>query len=287
MIYYATVHWNSDAWIDIQLSMLRKYTGNPYRVFAFLNGIDRKYYPRFDKVLDARERKHDVKLDRLAEAIMKEAEDSDWLIFIDGDAYPLQPVEEVLAPLLDDYPMVAIRRPENLGERQPHPSFCATTVGFWKQIKGTWAKGYQWINAMGNPDTDVGGELLGILERNNVTWCPLLRSNRINRHPVLFGVYAHFIYHHGAGFRAGASRQGYYDAGLYTIYKRWDARILNNIVPRRFLSRMRASLIHPEGRRKRRVHRALAAVKDEIFARIQSDPESVKQLFLSDEHDLA
>ncbi|MDX1479445.1 MAG: hypothetical protein R3301_17145, partial [Saprospiraceae bacterium] len=62
---------------------------------------------------------------------------------------------------------------------------------------------------------------------------------------------------------------------------------LNNIVPRRFLSRMRASLIHPEGRRKRRIHRALAPVKDDIFARIQSDPESVKQLFLSDEHHLA
>ncbi|MDX1409194.1 MAG: hypothetical protein R3330_13700, partial [Saprospiraceae bacterium] len=284
MIYYATVHWMTDRWIEIQDEMLKRYTGAPYRVFAFLNGISEEHHARFDVIEDEPIRPHDLKLDRLAMRIAEVGQDDDWLIFIDGDAFPLKPVRDTLGPLLETYPLVAVQRPENLGECQPHPCFCATTIGFWKRIGGTWAKGYTWINAMGNPDTDVGGELLGILERTGTRWLPLLRSNTVDLHPVFFGLYANFIYHHGSGFRQGASRQGYYEAGLYEIYKRLDARILNNLVPRKYLTQMRNSLVHPEGRRKRRIYKAMEPIEREIFAQIKTDPESVWRLGSPDEH---
>lgn len=277
MIYYATVHWKSTRWIDIQLAMISRYTQAPYKVYACLNVIDPAERNKFSIVLDTDEKDHAVKLDLLAERIVEDATDSDWIVFLDGDAFPLKPVHETVQKHLEKYPLVAVQRRENLGEKQPHPCFCATTVGFWKEIKGTWAIGHQWINAMGYPDTDVGGDLLGILERRGIEWLPLHRTNRINRHPVFFGIYADLVYHHGSGFRRGASRQGYFEAGLYTVYKRIDARILNNIVPRKYLKKMRDSMIHPEGRRKRRIYRALAPIDREIFEMIRRDPESVRE----------
>lgn len=285
MIYYATVHWQNDHWIDVQLAMLRKYTDIPFKIFASLNGIDKSQHSRFDYVLHSEIKSHEKKLNLLAEAIGQEADDDDWIIFIDGDAFPLKPVHQTLASLVEKHQLVAVQRRENLGEQQPHPCFCVTTVGLWKTIAGTWAKGHQWINAMGYPDTDVGGELMGILERARINWQPLHRTNAVNRHPVFFGIYGDLVYHHGAGFRNGASRQGYYEAGLYKIYKRLDARILNNIVPKQCLTWMRNSLIHPEGRKKRRIYKELAPIDAEVFSMVQSDPESVRNFLRSPDQD--
>ena len=122
------------------------------------------------------------------------------------DAFPIAPVYERLASELEQHKLIAVQRLENLGEGQPHPCFCVTTVGLWKQIGGTWKKGYQWINAMGNPDTDVGGKLLGLLTKYQIPWLPLHRSNTFNLNTILFGVYGDMVYHHGAGFRGGGCR---------------------------------------------------------------------------------
>jgi hypothetical protein len=54
--------------------------------------------------------------------------------------------------------------------------------------------------------TDVGGNLLRALERAGDDWTPLLRSNRVNLHPLWFGVYGNVVYHHGAGFRWAVGR---------------------------------------------------------------------------------
>jgi hypothetical protein len=53
-------------------------------------------------------------------------------------------------------------------DRQPHPSFCVTTVGLWKEIGGDWQTGYTWRNALGDEVTDVGGSLLLKLEQKGV-----------------------------------------------------------------------------------------------------------------------
>jgi hypothetical protein len=98
--------------------------------------------------------------------------------------------------------LTAIRRDENLGDVQPHPSFCATTVGFWKDISGDWLPGGTWINTAGREVADTGGNLLYALRQRDIEWLPLLRTNTHNPHPVWFGVYDHRIYHHGAGFQA-------------------------------------------------------------------------------------
>jgi hypothetical protein len=95
---------------------------------------------------------------------------------------------------------------ENAGDIQPHPSFCLTTVKFWKEINGDWKRGYEWRNSTGNKITDTGGNLLSILDKKRIGWLPLLRSNKRDLHKLWFGIYEDLIYHHGAGFRQPVSR---------------------------------------------------------------------------------
>ena len=50
----------------------------------------------------------------------------------------------------------------------------------------------------------MGGNLLGLLEDAGIEWYPMLRTNKVNPHPLQFGVYEDLVYHHGGGFRLTA-----------------------------------------------------------------------------------
>jgi hypothetical protein len=203
MIHVLTVHWRNEDWIEPQLNHLSRHIDRPYRVYAFLNGIDpAAYKDKFFYICTEDIKSHAIKLNLLADIACLAAEGpDDWLIFLDSDAFPIADVVGYAEDRLHKYPLIAVRRDENLGDPQPHPCFCITTVGFWKKIGGDWKRGYQWKNAAGNLVTDVGGNLLGKLREKNIGWLPMLRSNQINLHPVFFGIYDNLVYHHGAGSR--------------------------------------------------------------------------------------
>ena len=222
MIHIATVHWMSDRWIDIQLKYLRQNMDRPYKVYADLEGIDRRHADSFDVSTDLsaqspdRRVPHAQKLNALADLIADRAAPEDTLIFLDGDAFPVAPLGDLLDDRLSRFPLAAVRRDESLGDVQPHPSFCATTVGFWQEIGGDWSRGpdWTWKNALGWTVEDVGGKLLWILNERGIDWSPLLRTNAASLHPLLFGVYEHRIYHHGAGFRPVFERTDRHLAGM-------------------------------------------------------------------------
>jgi hypothetical protein len=201
MINIATVHWQTAKWIDPQLHYLDRALGVPYRVFASLNGIDDPATAgRFHYAADL-EGSHAAKLNQLAGVIAEDAGGDDVLIFLDGDAFPVRPLVPWIDDVLAGHPLAAVRRDENLGDPHPHPSFCATTVGFWTDFGGDWLPGASWINEAGREVADTGGNLLAKLRHDGIDWLPLLRTNTYNPHPVWFGVYDHRIYHHGAGFQ--------------------------------------------------------------------------------------
>ena len=108
--------------------------------------------------------RHELKLTLLGDLVAHAADPDEVIIFIDGDAFPIAPIMPFLRSKLERYPLVAVRRDENNGDRQPHPSFCATTAGFWRELPGDWRRGHTWINPQGKEVTDVGGNLLGLLE---------------------------------------------------------------------------------------------------------------------------
>ncbi len=202
MIYVLTVHWRFDFWVDVQIAHLRKYIRDPFRIYAFCDGTKNDHSAKFDYcapekgIVD-----HASKLNALAAVVCESAHDDDVLIFCDSDAFPVRDVTGYIRDGLRRWPLVAVQRLENAGDMQPHPSFAVTTAGFWRRIGGDWRPGPTWSNAYAQVVTDVGANLLRSLTLNNVAWGKMIRSNRVNLHPLLFSIYDDVVYHHGAGSR--------------------------------------------------------------------------------------
>ena len=200
MLHIATVHFGSPRWIEVQARYLREHMSVPYMTWTSLSEIDPSYGSYFDRVIHQSGR-HSDKLNHLAIEIASEASDSDLLMFLDGDAFPIADPMPLISDGLARAPLIAVRRAENNRDRQPHPCFCVTTVGAWQEIPGDWSMGYYWHTGNGASISDVGGNLLRRLELTETPWVEVLRSNRKNLDPIFFAIYGDVIYHHGAGFR--------------------------------------------------------------------------------------
>ena len=200
MLYIASVHYKSPRWIDIQARYLQEHISVPYRRWSSIEGIDPVYAARFDRVIEQRGA-HAGKLNHLAREICAAAADSDLIMFLDGDAFPIADPMPTIEDALARSSLLAVRRAENADEPHPHPCFCVTTVGTWRSLPGDWSGGYPWSAVYGKLATDVGANLLRGLELSGSSWVSLLRSNGAQSHPLLFAIYGDIVYHHGAGFR--------------------------------------------------------------------------------------
>jgi hypothetical protein len=199
-VYVATVHWHSDDWVEQQVKRLRTFISLELRLYAYMDGVSDSLVGHFDKVFYNDGFNHHEKLDYLGQRIVEDANPEDIILYIDGDAFPVADLQPTFDEL-QHFPLIAVRRDENFGDKQPHPCFCVTTVGFWQGISGSWKPGVQWRRDDGNLGSDVGGNLYGSLRDSGKAWKPMLRSNLVELHPLFFGVYANCVYHHGAGFR--------------------------------------------------------------------------------------
>ena len=211
MLYIATVHYQSPRWIEIQHDFLNRHIDIPYQTWTSLEGIDPSYASYFDRVLEQANCSHPAKLNHLALEISQESADTDLLMFLDGDAFPIANPMPLIDEGLTATPLVAVRRAENVDEPQPHPLFCVTTVQTWRTLGGDWTPGYMWPSAQGGYTTDAGGNLLRRLELSRTPWTEVLRSNRHNIDPVFFAIYGEVIYHHGGGFHTGVFSPAHHD----------------------------------------------------------------------------
>jgi hypothetical protein len=132
-------------------------------------------------------------------------------MFLDGDAFPIADPMPLIREGLARAPLIAVRRAENSGDRQPHPCFCVTSVQTWRSLPGDWAMAHTWRTADGGRASDVGGNLLRILELTETPWVDIVRTNPIRNDPLSFAIYGDTIYHHGAGFRKGGAARSVYD----------------------------------------------------------------------------
>jgi hypothetical protein len=211
MIHIATVHFGSERWIEIQRRYLDRFITEPFRVYASLERVPAGFESFFDVVVPSYGR-HPGKLNHLGHVILNDADPQDLIFFLDGDAFPIaDPVGPVMHRL-ETASLTAICRLENGGDHQPHPSFCAVRASVWADLGGDWSEGYPLpgrvppLASWGEGVSDIGANLLYLLESSGTAWSPILRSNRRNLHPVLFGIYGGFLYHHGAGFRRPVTR---------------------------------------------------------------------------------
>jgi hypothetical protein len=285
MINVMTVHWRTAKWIEIQLDYLQRNIGVPFRVFAALNGIDAPgLQERFHYAADL-DGSHPDKLNQLAVMAGSQSDPGDVLLFLDGDAFPVRPLQPWISDVLDHHELAAVRRDENSGDPQPHPSFCITTVATWQKLGGDWREGGTWVNTAGERCTDVGGTLLHQLADARVDWLPLLRTNTYNPHPVWFGIYDHRIYHHGAGFRYRYSRADYYrDATIKPSEERpsigtWRSKLREDpasalrLRPRHLRQAVGALRRSAALRQEVRNRRRLQTLAQDTFRRLSDDPD--------------
>lgn len=196
MIHVATAHHHADEWIEIQRRYLDRHMGEPFRVYGSLQGIDQSYEKFFDVVVPSKG-EHAGKLNLMGHVILEQAAPDDLILFLDGDAFPVADVSATVRPLLDHNALVAVQRLENFGDSQPHPCFCVVPARTWRELPGDWSAAHP----MREGRTDVGCNLLWLLERRGLPWAPLLRSHAFADHSLLFAIYDDLVYHHGAGFR--------------------------------------------------------------------------------------
>src|ERR1700675_1522813 len=146
MIHICTVHWKDERWINVQLEYLRRNITESFRLYAWLNDVPGDHRAKYHYVNTEPVESHAIKLNLLADMIYFDSDrDRDLLVFLDGDAFPIGDVIGFVRKRLASYSLVAVQRRENNGDIQPHPCFCATTVGFWKEIGGDWKQGHTWI----------------------------------------------------------------------------------------------------------------------------------------------
>jgi hypothetical protein len=268
VIYVATAHFESARWIAPQLSYLHRNVHEPYQVWASLEDVPGDHDGEFDRVVPSRG-PHAGKLNLLAAEICTVAGPEDVIVFLDGDAFPIADPMPTVRRALEDTALVAVRRDENATDRQPHPCFCAVRAHDWQRIGGDWSPGHSWPAPDGTLVTDVGGNLLRALERTGTTWTPLLRSNRVDLHPLWYGVYGDIVYHHGAGFRWAVGRVDLLDAPRTPA----TGRRLPVVGPvlRRLDSSRTQRFRHARAQTARQL-------QDEMFRKLESDPEFYRQL---------
>ena len=269
-IHVATVHWKDDRWVDIQLRYLHRFIGGPLRTWGFLTKVPGDHTGKFSYVSTERIVKHATKLNLLADMICFAAEsEDDWIVFLDGDAFPVAPLREALTERLSRHGLIAVRRDEKQAT-QPSPCFCACTVGMWRELGSDWHRIGSPTNknrSQRSPSEDVGARLLRALETRGVDWDPLLRSNTHNPHPLFYAVYGNLVYHHGAGFRPRLSRGD--RAGLRSQADGPLARLMEK-APRALRARY-----HPMQRARQELLADQAATESGIFDRIAADDDAI------------
>jgi len=179
--------------------------GVPFETWGSVPLEERSEGDCFDHVI-AQKGPEASKLNHLAVEICEQAEDGDQLMFLSPDAFPIADPMGVVEEALSRSALVAVRRVQNNGERQPYPCFCVTTVGAWRRLAGDWSDGYPWSGSDGMRVTEIGGNLLRRLELTDTPWVELQRSNPARLDPLYFAIYGGVVYHHGSGELTRAHR---------------------------------------------------------------------------------
>ena len=123
--------------------------------------------------------------------------DFEWLLILDSDAWPIR--EDWFAvcdKLMSDRNKLgcAAIRCENF-DTFPHP--CIFLAHRKIIEKGVEFKLRTQLNLLGEPTTDLATNYADF----DTDFLPLIRTNKINYHPLFGGIYGHLFYHHGAGSR--------------------------------------------------------------------------------------
>ena len=231
MLHILTLHLG-DKWVDIQKRELARFISEPYKVYARLGDGEYpkenwkyKYNNQKAKVENSKYNdgtisydKHKHKFDgaisgaqhwtysmgKLIDYVLEnhEVKLTDKILLLDSDAFPIAPISDFLDEKLKEYPFVSAQEPMHEWDRDPlylipHPMFMLFEA---KHIIEDNLTDYLREIIKDKNDNWWGGTTDWLTERGH-DYYPLIRSNKIDLHPLYYAIYDDLIYHHWAGSR--------------------------------------------------------------------------------------
>jgi len=208
-------------WLDLQTQALDAGAGYEYKLLSYVQQDTGDYKDFFADKTDIIHiagcgtannhaqmvRQHKSGKRAIVEYWRQHADEYDHFIFLDSDAFP---VNKNWYKILSKHKAASIRRSENFDDTIFHPSFVMMNKKSMEQFEH--------------------------LEQDDVF--QLLRSNKMNIHPMLCGVYYDCIYHHGCGSRSAWFRTvKYWNFAMKQIDNK---KLIDNLIanPGKFLRRM-------------------------------------------------
>ena len=144
---------------------------------------------------------------------------------LDDDSFPVRAdwLDVALGHLDAGQAMVAAMRAENGDSDLPHPSFLVTTADFWREHRprfllprGTSPEFDAYLRQhRQRPDTGIGYGFAA--HRAGLPWAKLLRSNVVDDHYLMSGLYADIAFHFG-----GANRRKIFARDMATARRAAD-----------------------------------------------------------------
>lgn len=186
-------HSRSLDWYKLQIKYLHRTTENFDHV-VYVNGMNNFYNKSTVLKIDSSPSKsilnsHIRGLNAIIDYFNSHPEYSN-LLLLDSDCFPIQNLwEHNLLKEMGDFDVAAAVRYEML-DTFAHP--CVFYV-MRQAAAGLKFGRLPQKNIVGVPFKDTSA--------NVTTFFPLIRSNKVNHHPVLCGIYWNCFYHHGAGSR--------------------------------------------------------------------------------------
>ena len=211
MLHILTIHF-SDRWTDIQKRELARFISEPYKVYSILgDGVKRgtttvnyeKNKHKFDGAIPGAGHWTES-MGKLIDYVLKnfKIKPTDKILLLDSDAFPIAPISDFLDEKLKEYPFVSAQEPMHEWNRNPlykipHPMFMLFKAKYI--IKGDLL--YYIRNIIKYKNSNWWGGVIKWLNVHGYEYYPLVRSNKVDLHPLYYGIYDDLLYHHWAGSR--------------------------------------------------------------------------------------
>jgi len=212
MIHLFTLHFGSDEWVDLQVESFKKHIKVPYKSYAIFSHMNQEMYDKnknnFDYFKVSEDGKHIHKNGRyhvtdghreILPMIKEDMKDGDIFMRFDSDAILIDDIDEKFIDKVKQENFISVQEPQHewdLNHKTPHPSFWAFPCEYLNQdLDRAMSDIYE------DRDSNWWGGVTSWLKSSNITYYPLNRTNKINLHPLYYGIYSDLIYHHWAGSR--------------------------------------------------------------------------------------